>query len=159
MSYRPVPKQQRFRSEQVVCTPVDFLAALKGKLGIHDFSIDLAAGASNAVTAQYYSEYDNALIQNWKFEGWGFCNPPFGDLQPWVEKALSESRGGAKVAMMVPASVGSSWWGWFVHESAYVLFLHPRLTFVGHTSPYPKDLAVLLYAPYLNGGYDFWDWK
>jgi hypothetical protein len=33
-----------------------------------------------------------------------------------------------------------------------------RLTFVGHTDPYPKDLALLLYGPSVSPGYEMWMW-
>lgn len=156
-----MPKQKPGKSEQVVQTPPEFLAAVKTLLHIERFTFDLAADKSNTVAEHFYTEEDDAIIQNWVVPGWGWCNPPYGDLEPWVAKAESESWDGAKTVMLVPASVGSSWWGTFVAGTAYVHFLHPRLTFVGHKSPYPKDLALLLYAPYLveSGGYNYWEWK
>lgn len=154
-----MPKQQPGKSEQEVETPGDFLQAVKGKLGTKYFSIDLAADEENAVSGQFYSERDNALIQDWVYAGWAWLNPPYADIHPWVEKANHESKLGAHVAMLVPASVGSNWWADHVHEQAYVLFASPRITFVGHTSPYPKDLALLLYTPFGASGYDTWRWK
>ena len=158
-----MPEQKPGRSEQNVGTPKEFLRALKHKLGIKYFDIDLAASFENTVACRYYDEKDDALVQPWKQGiGWDFCNPPYGHLEPWVEKALHESEDhDAQIAMLVPASVGSNWWWKWVHEMAYVIFLNGRITFEGHETPYPKDLAVLLYAPMfeLNGGYSVWPWK
>lgn len=160
----PVPKQKPGRSKQDYRTPPEFLQALKNKLGISEFMCDVAATKDNAVASRYFTEEDNALEQYWGFgeHGWVYCNPPFGDIKPWLAKAYSEVRNNqAKVAMLVPASVGANWWLAWVHEVAYVLFLNGRLTFVGETTPYPKDCAVLLYAPTFigGGGYQIWDWK
>lgn len=156
-----MPEQKPGRSEQVVCTPKDFLTALKGRLAIEEFAVDLAASQDNAVADAYYDENDDALIQEWASPtgGWGFCNPPYADIEPWVAKAWLEARKGASIAMLLPASVGSNWWKAYVDQRAYVLLLNGRLTFVGHTAPYPKDLVVALYTPYAGHGYQVWTWK
>lgn len=154
-----MPEQKPGRSEQVVETPPDFIKAIKSRLGIHEFAIDLAANKDNAKAHQFYSEDDDALIQGWVFEGWDWCNPPYSDIEPWVAKAAIESQKGAKVAMLLPASVGSNWWATHVDRKAYVTFLNGRITFEGHTGPYPKDLVLLLYAPFLRGGSTVWRWK
>jgi hypothetical protein len=74
-----------------------------------------------------------------------------------------EMYAGAKTTMLVPAAVGANWWRDHVHEEASVLFLNGRLTFVGHTSPYPKDLALLLFATHTDHvapkWYEVWNWR
>jgi phage N-6-adenine-methyltransferase len=137
---------------------------LKLKLGIGGFQYDLAASAENTVADQFYTEQDDALIQDWAgnmLDGaWAFCNPPYADIEPWVMKACYETEGaGVNVAMLLPASTGSNWWRTYVHNRCYVLLLNGRLTFVGHKTPYPKDLVVLLYTPMRLTGYDVWNWK
>lgn len=154
-----MPKQKPGKSEQVVCTPPEFLKALKHRLAIDEFIIDLAADEMNTVAASYYDEADDSLTLSWAFDGWGFCNPPYSHIEPWVKKAYEEAQTGAKVAMLLPASVGSNWWANWVIGKAYVTFLNGRITFIGHKSPYPKDLVVLLYAPFLDGGSCVWSWQ
>ena len=155
-----MPAQKPGKSEQTVCTPPVFLQKLKYKLGITEFVIDLAADKSNTVAPHFYSEEDNALTQSWQIgEGWAFCNPPFANIRPWVEKANSEKSIHANIAMLLPASIGSNWWAEYVHDKARVLILKGRLTFVGHTTCYPKDLVVLLYSPRVFVRYEIWDWK
>ncbi len=159
MTFTPIQKPGK--SKQDYCTPPTFIKALERKLGIVGFSIDLAASKENAICPQFYSEKDDSLMQPW-FRGtqWGFCNPPFLNILPWVTKANVESAiHGTQVAMLVPASVGSNWWLDEVHDAAHVLFVSPRLTFVGAEDPYPKDCAILLYTPIVRGGYECWRWK
>ena len=157
------PQQKPGKSRQDYSTPPEFLQALKNRLGIPYFECDLAASIGNSVAPLMYTEEDNSLdpANSWKFgSGWSFCNPPYADIRPWVRKAFEESRKGAHVVMLVPASVGSNWWSNWVHRGAMVWFLNGRLTFVGETAPYPKDTAVLLYAPHiLEGGYTVWNWR
>jgi phage N-6-adenine-methyltransferase len=159
-----MPEQKPGRSEQTVCTPPEFLDAVRRRLGIDEFDCDLAADETNTVVPEkFYTEQDDALVQPWKFawsEGWNWCNPPYADIGPWVEKAQMEAYvHGTNTAMLVPASSGSNWWMHWVDGKAYVTFLNPRIKFVGHKTPYPKDLALLLYAPFLHGGSCVWRWK
>lgn len=159
------PKQKPGRSKQDYSTPPEFLAALKNKLGIGQFDIDLAASAENAVCVNYYDEAMDSLADHNSWQvitgGWAFCNPPYADIRPWVMKAYRESVKGAQVAMLVPASVGSNWWRTWVDGAAYVLFLNGRLAFMPNKPKwlYPKDTAVLLYSKWLQGGYGVWSWR
>lgn len=162
-----MPAQRPGQSEQSVGTPPEFIKSVQRLLD-DSFEWDLAADANNTVvkddwydgSKRFYSEQDDSLKQDWhKIAGWGWCNPPFEKLEPWVQKAYEESRKGAKVAMLVPASVGTLWWNHYVDKKAHVLFVRPRITFVGHNTPYPKDLALLLYTKYVRGGYRCWDWN
>jgi phage N-6-adenine-methyltransferase len=155
---KSMPRQQPGTSKQDVRTPKVFLAAVKRRLGIDSFIVDLAASQSNTIAKQFYSERSNALVQSWVFDGWNWLNPPFSDLRPWAQKAFEESRQGAHTAMLVPAGVGANWWRDWVHTKARVLLLNGRITFVGHKQPYPKDCVLLLYEACVIPGYEIWTW-
>jgi len=156
------PKQRPGQSKQDYRTPPEFLEAVKQLLRIEEFDIDLAASPENAVCPRFYTEQDNSLEQPWKVgEGWNWCNPPFAKLEPWVMKAFNEMAGyGAKTAMLVPAAVGANWWRDWVDDMARVYFLNGRLAFIPDRPKwlYPKDCALLLYAPFVDG-YRVWDWR
>lgn len=156
----PMPQQRPGRSRQDYQTPPEFITALKRRLYIDEFHLDLAATAENAVAPMFYTEEDNALTQSWgSARTWNFCNPPYANIAPWVHKAWVESGAfGAQIAMLLPAGVGSNWWRDSVHGKAHVLFLNGRLTFVGATACYPKDCVLLLYTPHTRGGYEVWHW-
>lgn len=163
--------------------PPDFLRAVRNRFGpllkapywthdggvstFHDdpfdFAWDLAANHDNHVVDNYYTEEDDSLIQPWHtIEGYSWLNPPYANLADWTSKAVLESNKGASLFMLVPASTGSNWWRDYVDRKCWCLFLNGRLTFVGHTSPYPKDLALLLYdSPFLGtrSHYSVWNWR
>lgn len=168
----PMPDQKPGRSKQNFATPETFLAAVKHKLGITAFALDLAAEGENTVAEHWYDQELNALIQTWDYgpaESWNWLNPEFGDIAPWVKRAWTElQRAGARTAVLVPAGVGSNWWRDWVHEKALVLLLNGRLCFIkdwattidpatlkpGKGPPhyytsaplYPKDCCLLLYS-------------
>lgn len=54
-----------------------------------EFTLDVAASAENALTDRYYDLEVNGLAQSWGGER-VWCNPPYSDLRPWVEKAQRE---------------------------------------------------------------------
>lgn len=159
-----MPQQRPGRSKQDYQTPPEFIAALKLRLAIDNFSIDLAATVENRVALFHYDEGMDALADRNSWNpapgGWAFLNPPYSNIAPWVAKAYREGGAfGAHIAMLVPASTGANWWRDYVHRKAHVLFLNGRLTFVGATGPYPKDCALLLYTPHTRGGYEVWHWS
>lgn len=153
------PKQKPGRSKQNYSTPTEFLREVHAKLGIDEFTIDLAASAENTVATKFYDEATNSLDQDWEGIGkWGWCNPPYGHILPWVRKAyLSRSY----IAMLLPASVGANWWKEFVHYKAEVYFLNGRLAFMRDKPNwlYPKDCALVLYSPEDEFCYEIWSWK
>ena len=158
-----MPIQKPGRSKQDYGTPPELLAAIKRRLGIGQFDIDLAASAENAVCVNYYDEAMDALADRnpWKVTqgGWAFCNPPYSHIEPWVTKAVREADAGAHIAMLLPASTGSNWWAAWVEGYAYTLFLNGRVTFVGCSAPYPKDSALILYTPQFFLGHEIWFWE
>lgn len=157
-----MPAQKPGKSKQDYQTPPEFLAAVKNRLRIRDFDVDVAASKENAVCEYYYDEASDGLAQSWQVpepeSGWAWCNPPYSNIQPWVHKAHEEARNGVNIALLVPASVGANWWRECVEPFAYAAFLNGRITFVGADGPYPKDCALLLYTPWGFTGTEIWTW-
>lgn len=155
---KTMPIQKPGKSKQDYATPNEFIYAIEDRLG-DIFMWDLAASADNAKAANFITQEQDSLVQPWnELAGWLWLNPPFGNIKPWVEKCWKESRLGAKIACLVPASTGANWYKEWVYRKAYTTFLNGRITFVGTSDPYPKDLMVLLYASYLEGGSCIWSW-
>jgi phage N-6-adenine-methyltransferase len=70
----------------------------------HRFTVDAAASAENALLPRYWTRATNGLIQDWTTER-VWCNPPFSDLRPWVEKAtVAHASGCPLVVMLLPAN-------------------------------------------------------
>lgn len=155
-----MPRQKPGKSRQDYGTPPELLTSVRKRLHVTQFAVDLAASAENTVAPEYFTEAQDSLVQPWHvFSGWCWLNPPFSDIEPWVAKACNEAEKGANIVMLVPASVGSNWWSAYVEHYSYQIFLNPRLTFVGETTPYPKDCALLIYTPLTLTGNECWRWK
>lgn len=75
------------------------------------FSIDVCAEAHNAKLPRFYSPADDGLAQSWRGER-VWCNPPYSDIEPWLEKAWIEWRDGAElIVMLLPANrTEQGWW-------------------------------------------------
>jgi hypothetical protein len=61
--------------------------------------------------------------------------------------------------MLTPASIGTEWFRRHVLGRAFVLGLSPRLTFVGTTAPYPKDLMLTVWGGPYGPGFGCWNWR
>lgn len=152
-----VPAQKPGRSRQDFGTPDDFIAAVKSRLGIDHFAVDLAADASNTKAPLFFSAADDSLQQDWrswKGKGWCWLNPEFANIAPWAKKCADSAP--TKIPLLVPAAVGSNWFRDYVDGKAYVLLLNGRLCFDGK-NPYPKDCILCLYG--VPPGYEVWDWR
>lgn len=148
----------RHRSKQDYATPLEFIEAFEKRFG--PICFDLAAHAGNAQHAEYFTEEQDALAQDWfhvwaRVRGWLWLNPPFNNIAPWARKCAEAQ---APIALLVPASVGSNWWREHVDGKAQVFFLSPRLSFDGK-NPFPKDCALCLYHYCVAPGYECWRWK
>ncbi len=113
-------------------TPIEIFNALDREFG---FWLDAAASESNALCAHYLTELDDSLNSEWTSYGAIWCNPPYSDIGPWVEKAAEQSRAQSQaVVMLLPADIST---GWFISAmqsadelrlitaAVFSLFRHP----------------------------------
>jgi phage N-6-adenine-methyltransferase len=70
--------------------------------------VDVAAAAHNAKVGRFYSIEADGLAQSWDGER-VWCNPPYSDIEPWVEKANGSDA--ELVVMLLPANrTEQGWW-------------------------------------------------
>lgn len=77
------------------------------------FTIDAAAAPHNARLPRFWTEDDDALSQSWAGER-VWCNPPYSNIRPWVEKAWKEWTAPDRprlIVMLLPANrCEQAWW-------------------------------------------------
>jgi phage N-6-adenine-methyltransferase len=152
-----VPVQKPGKSKQDYETPPEFVSAVEKLLGTY-FTMDLAADQANAKATRWYTKEDDALAHDWSWiNGWCWLNPPFGRIAPWAKKCAEEGAKGVKIALLVPAAVGSNWYRDYVRNHAYVFDLEGRISFDG-VAPYPKDCVLALYGTPFRGSAG-WNWR
>lgn len=75
------------------------------------FTLDVAASPTNAKCNTYITLADDGLVQPWVGRIW--CNPPYSDIEPWIDKAWTEWEDGRPevIAMLLPANrTEQGWW-------------------------------------------------
>lgn len=87
-------------------TPRDLFLLIDARFS---FTVDVAATAESAKVQRYYDREANGLVQSWSGER-VWCNPPYSNLRPWVEKAWREEAA-ELVVMLIPANrTDQPWW-------------------------------------------------
>jgi hypothetical protein len=167
-----MPKQKPGRSKQNYRTPKNLFTAILQHLGISEFKHDFAADRFNTKAKKFWTMRDDSLVQRaslWVLAcrmGWGWLNPPFGKIRPWAAKCLAVHKRGGKIALLVPASVGSNWYRDYIHEQpgVQVTFLNGRPCFDGKAG-FPKDVMLVLFTgntnPFNTNVFapEVWSWK
>lgn len=135
-------------------TPMEIFTALNLEFG---FQLDAAASSSNAKCARYLTEQDDALIRDWISYGAIWCNPPYSDITPWVEKADEQCRRqGQPVVMLVPADVSTGWFSLALESVDEVrLVTGGRIQFCpagrdGKRNSNPKGSMFLIWRPFIR---------
>ena len=152
------PRNNRGASKQDYATPAEFIDAVVERFGplVHD----LAADATNAKAASFFTYEQDSLKQDWtRLRGNLWLNPPFCDIAPWAKKCAEtchEMVVGDRILFLVPASVGSNWFLQHVYHRALVIALNPRMSF-DELHPFPKDMALMVYGR--PPGFEVWRWK
>lgn len=73
------------------------------------FTVDVAANARNTKCMRFFSPEDDGLAQSWAGER-VWCNPPYSDIEPWVQKAWGEGQAQV-IVMLLPANrTEQGWW-------------------------------------------------
>ena len=136
-------KELHFKSEkQTWETPLDFFSKLDQ---LFSFTLDACASDENAKVANYYTEEQDALLQDWQGVVW--CNPPYGRGQiKFIEKAYQESvKHGSVVVCLIPARPDTKVWQDLIFNHAdQVCFIKGRLKFGNSkdAAPFPSALIV-----------------
>lgn len=124
-------------------TPDALFAAVDREFG---FVLDAAATAENSKCAQYLSEAEDGLTQDWsRYEGAVWLNPPYGRaVGDWVRKACEESRRGVAVVVLTFARTDTKWWRDWAMQAAEIRLIPGRVTFAGadNCAPAPSCLLV-----------------
>lgn len=119
-------------------TPPEMFDPLNERFG---FTVDVAALPHNAKLERFYTPEDNGLEKCWAGER-VWCNPPYSDIRPWVEKAWHEMEAryapASLIVMLLPANrTEQAWWQELVEperdrigSQLRVEFLKGRLRFI-----------------------------
>jgi phage N-6-adenine-methyltransferase len=122
-------------------TPQDFFDKYNA---LYNFTTDVCALPSNAKCANYYTEEQDGLAQDWT----GICwmNPPYGrKIGHWIKKAYESSLKGATVVCLLPARTDTKWFHNYC-INAKVEFIKGRIKFGNAENPAPFPSMVVVFG-------------
>lgn len=102
-----------------------------------NFSLDVAASDKNHLCDQYHTEEDDALNLPWYSSNW--CNPPYSNITPWVEKAIEQHAQNKTVVMLVPADTSVKWFKLAYESCNEVRFISGRISFINADTQKPVN--------------------
>lgn len=111
------------------------------------FTLDPCASDENHKCANYFTESENGLLQDWGRER-VFCNPPYGrSIGNWVKKCAEHSD---LAVMLIPARTDTKWFHEYIYNNprVQIRFLPGRVKFQGavNSAPFPSMVVIF------NGG-------
>jgi phage N-6-adenine-methyltransferase len=90
-------------------TPSSLFLPLHWEFG---FTLDVCATAGSAKCRTYFDKRTDGLKQSWAGER-VWCNPPFSNIEAWLEKAWDYNPG-ALIVMLLPSWTDRPWWRRYV---------------------------------------------
>ena len=103
-----------------------------------DFTGDVAASYDNALVDNFIAKDLNALGDHrWFNRNW--CNPPYSDITPWVEKAIQQHGAGKTTVMLVPADTSVKWFKLAYNSCNEVRFISGRISFINADTEKPVN--------------------
>jgi len=100
-----------------------------------DFTCDVAASSDNKLCDLFYGEMENSLNQQWFYSNW--CNPPYSNIMPWVNKAIEQHNLGRTTVMLVPADTSVKWFKKAYESCNEVRFISGRIAFINSDTQKP----------------------
>ncbi|HAU3361021.1 TPA: phage N-6-adenine-methyltransferase [Salmonella enterica subsp. salamae] len=110
-------------------TPPEIFAALDAEFG---FYLDAAATFESTLCPYWLSYQNNALSSDWQSYGAVWCNPPYDNPLPWVQKAAEQcSVQKQPIVMLLPADTSTAWFNYGRETADEIRFITGgRLSFI-----------------------------
>ena len=121
-------------------TPRDFFASLHAEFS---FTLDGAASPDNALLPSFMSTLSPA--DSWKGHR-VFCNPPWGQIPPFIELAATAEL----AVLLVPARVNAKWYHRALALGAEPRYWQGKLSFDGPWNS-PVDCLLLVFRNRVEG--------
>lgn len=139
-------------------TPPEIFAVMNEEF---NFKIDVAASAQNSLCQLFIDKEMDSLETRWYSMidrgDYAWCNYPYSDIGPWVEKSAKEARLGAGVVMLVMADTSVGWYKKAIETRQEVRFITGgRLAFLDPetgkaTGGNNKGSMFLIWHPFAKG--------
>lgn len=122
-----------------------------------NFTIDGAADALNSKCDAYISEKHNAHKVELQSEVI-FCNPPYNNMDPWVDTFLRWSTDNI-VVILCQDRTDTNWFKRLWKEANQVWFLHKRVNFIGTVTGNNRGATIFVLGTKQSREVRLWDWS
>tara|TARA_R110000868_G_scaffold219871_2_gene470957 strand:- start:410 stop:895 length:486 start_codon:yes stop_codon:yes gene_type:complete len=113
-------------------TPIKLFNKLNNEF---NFTHDVASSKENKLCNNFITLENDALSCEWGLSNW--CNPPYSNIMPWVNKAIIENKKGKVVVMLVPSDTSVKWFKKAFDTCDDIRFISGRISFINSTTQKP----------------------
>jgi len=153
-------------------TPWEFLHATEKMLNC-TVSLDVCASEHNSKSPAFYTKEQNGLQRTWrckqikgKHMRVAWCNPPYSNVTPWIEKAIEEAIEGHTTLMLLKSDSSTKWFRLLVdYYYSTFFFLAPRIQHIAppgveySSNNFASTLVVVSNYVLQGQRFRFFDWK
>ena len=90
--------------------------------------------------------YENSLEKD--FEGNLYCNPPYSNIEPFVDYMIKYNLKGYNVAMLLPVRTGTKWFRKIFNNSHTSISFFTQRLYFNDKAPAPFDCMLVLFRLY-----------
>jgi site-specific DNA-methyltransferase (adenine-specific) len=108
------------------------------------FDLDPCSTDENAKCIEHFTKEDNGLSKDWRGRR-VFCNPPYSEINKWVEKAYYETcKDNTLVVMLIPSRTDTKYFHNFIYNRTEIRFIKGRLKFSNskNSAPFPSMVVI-----------------
>lgn len=109
-----------------------------------NFTLDPCATNENHKVSNYLTKESNGLAISWGGEK-VFCNPPYSEIDKWVEKAFRETRtDNTLVVLLIPSRTDTRYFHNYIYQRSEIRFVKGRLKFgeSKNSAPFPSMIVI-----------------
>lgn len=103
------------------------------------FQCDVASSDKNHFCSDWITEQDNAIDCSIPWGQVNWCNPPYSDISPWVEKAIAEHQKGKTTVMLIPSDTSVKWFAKALDTCTECRFISGRISFINADTQKPVN--------------------
>lgn len=132
-------------------TPTEFIRTLQNAID-GPFDLDPCSGAEPTPIAENrFTIDDNGLAQDWTGYETVYVNPPYSDLDSWLQKVHTEHRNPDEdapnlIMVLVPGNTSTQWFHNYATTADYLTLIEGRLKFHGTDTSAPFASVLLTYS-------------
>lgn len=122
-------------------TPQDFFDEMNNEFG---FDLDVCATDENHKCNEYFTKEQDGLSKNWGGRR-VWLNPPYSQIDKWVEKAFRETRNdNTIVVMLIPSRTDTRYFHNYIYQRTEIRFVKGRLKFGDSkgSAPFPSMIVI-----------------